>query len=114
MTAPKTTIWPLLPHTRAKHEILSRYLDAWLPILSRGQFPTMLYIDGFAGPGVYSNGEDGSPIIAIKRALAVGIPVTTQLHFFFVEKDPARAQVLKELVDAMALPKNFHVTVLVG
>jgi len=114
VAAPKTTVWDLEPHTRAKHEILRRYLDAWLPILSRGQFPTMLYIDGFAGPGVYSNGEDGSPIIAIKRALAVGIPATTELHFFFVEKDPERAQSLQQLVEAIALPKNFHVTVAGG
>jgi len=114
MTAPKTTIWPLEPHTRAKHEILRRYLDAWLPILSRGQFPVMLYIDGFAGPGVYSKGEDGSPIIAIRRAITVGIPPTTQLHFFFVEKDPERAKTLQQLVDEIERPKNFHVTVAGG
>src|SRR5689334_12283722 len=99
MAAPKTTIWPLEPHTLAKHAILRRYLDAWLPILSQGNFPKMLYIDGFAGPGVYSKGEDGSPIIALRAALAAKIPSSTQLRFFFVEKDNARAGCLQQLVD---------------
>jgi hypothetical protein len=30
----RTTHWELQPHTKAKHEILERYLEAWLPILS--------------------------------------------------------------------------------
>jgi hypothetical protein len=28
-----------------------------------------IYIDGFAGPGRYKGGEDGSPIIALKALL---------------------------------------------
>jgi three-Cys-motif partner protein len=28
----------------------------------------MLYIDGFAGAGIYSGGQDGSPIVAVKAA----------------------------------------------
>jgi three-Cys-motif partner protein len=69
VTALTETVWPLEPHTRAKHEILRRYLEAWSAILSLGGFPTIAYVDGFAGPGAYDNGEDGSPIIALKSAL---------------------------------------------
>jgi three-Cys-motif partner protein len=69
MAAPRQTIWPLEPHTRAKHEILKRYLQAWMVILSQGRFPEILYIDGFAGPGEYAGGEAGSPIIALDAAL---------------------------------------------
>src|SRR6266446_7528365 len=65
MAAPRTTVWELEPHTRAKHEILRRYLQAWMPILAQGGFKNILYIDGFAGPGRYAGGEDGSPIIAV-------------------------------------------------
>ena len=39
-----------------------------MPILSRGSFPEILYIDGFAGPGEYEGGEPGSPIIALETA----------------------------------------------
>lgn len=63
---PRTTIWELEPHTAAKHEILRRYLQAWAPILSQGKFPNLVIVDGFAGPGRYSRGEEGSPIISIK------------------------------------------------
>ena len=80
-----------------------------MPILSNGQFPKILYIDGFAGPGVYAGGEDGSPIIALKAALAAKIPSATQVRFFFVEKDKERAECLQELVQGLQLPKNFKV-----
>src|SRR5580704_5033889 len=86
MAAPRQTIWPLEPHTRAKHEILKRYLQAWMVILSQGRFPEILYIDGFAGPGEYSGGEVGSPIIALDTALAFRPPLTSQVHFLFVEQ----------------------------
>lgn len=110
MTAPKTTVWQLDPHTRAKHEILRRYLEAWTAILSLGKFPTIAYVDGFAGPGVYESGDDGSPIIAIKAALqhAAKIPITNTLLFLFIEKDTERAEHLHQLVAGMALPANFH------
>ena len=63
VAATTKTVWPLEPHTRAKHEILRRYLEAWSAILSLGGFKTIAYVDGFAGPGLYDNGEDGSPSI---------------------------------------------------
>jgi three-Cys-motif partner protein len=63
---PTTTVWPLEPHTRAKHEILRRYLGAWFPILTSGGWNRrVIFLDGFAGPGRYSAGEPGSPIIAL-------------------------------------------------
>jgi len=64
----------------AKHAILRRYLDAWFPILTQqasslarkfknASNREVLFIDGFAGPGEYANGEEGSPVIALKAAL---------------------------------------------
>src|SRR5690242_16580737 len=111
MAAPSTVIWQLEPHTRAKHEILKRYLQAWMPILSQGKFPELLYIDGFAGPGEYKNGEDGSPIIALKTALGYNPPLTAKMHFLFVEKDKSRAAHLNSIIQQMSLPKNFEVIV---
>jgi len=108
--APKTTLWPLEPHTRAKHEILRRYLEAWTAILSLGRFPVIAYVDGFAGPGAYAGGEAGSPIIALNAALqhADRIPTTTTLLFLFIEKDEERAEHLRKRVGDLKLPKNFH------
>ena len=111
MAAPRRTIWELEPHTRAKHEILKRYLQAWMVILSQGRFPEILYIDGFAGPGEYAAGEVGSPIIALDTALGYRSPLTAKVHFLFVEKDDDRADHLRKQVALRSLPANFRVIV---
>jgi three-Cys-motif partner protein len=112
VTAPRTTIWQLDAHTRAKHEILRSYLGAWIPILSFGKFPILVYIDGFAGPGQYSKGEDGSPILAVKAVMGQKVPITAALRFSFVEKDARRAAHLRSLLDELKLPSNLSCAVL--
>ena len=42
------TLWIPDAHTLAKHAILRRYLQAWLPIMSRWNRRGVV-IDGFAG-----------------------------------------------------------------
>jgi len=111
MAAPTQTTWPLEPHTRAKHEILKRYLQAWMVILSQGRFPEILYIDGFAGPGQYKGGEAGSPIIALDTALGFKPPLTATVHFLFVEERKDRADYLRQQVASRTLPTNFRVVV---
>ena len=83
------TIWPIDPHTQAKYIILKRYLDAWLPIMTR-YHGRVLYIDGFAGPGKYQGGEEGSPIIALKSALNHRAELKAEILFLFVESDKER------------------------
>lgn len=63
--------WGYPEHTAAKHEILRRYLGAWLPILGRRKHPLLVLIDGFAGRGEYMEGQPGSPAIMFERARAV-------------------------------------------
>jgi three-Cys-motif partner protein len=115
LAAPKTTIWDLEPHTAAKHAILGRYLSAWLPILSHGGFPEIVYIDAFAGPGTYSKGEDGSPIIALKALLTHKSPIRATCRFHFIELDKDRAAALNDgitrLFSEFGRPANVHVTV---
>ena len=82
------------------------YLDAWLPIMTSWN-GRVLYIDGFAGPGRYKGGEDGSPIIALKAALEHKKPITTEVIFRFIEEREDRAAYLEEIVSAMDLPPNF-------
>lgn len=113
MTAPQTTVWELEPHTRAKHAILKRYLQAWTPILSQGGFRQIAYIDGFAGPGRYSKGEDGSPVIALKVALEQ-LDSKTKVLFLFVELDKDRAHVLEDIVSSFDRPERIRVKVAGG
>jgi three-Cys-motif partner protein len=93
------TTWPADPHTLAKHAILRRYLQAWFPILTRQasalarQFrniPTreILFIDGFAGPGEYTNGAEGSPLIALRAALDhASFPIPVRMLFVEERRD---------------------------
>ncbi|MFL5287250.1 MAG: three-Cys-motif partner protein TcmP, partial [Rhodopila sp.] len=93
--------WNLAPHTAAKLEILGAYLRAWFPILSRGRnFDRIIYIDGFAGPGRYKRGEDGSPIIALKAALsALNGQIDMPYEFHFVERKRRAAAALSANIE---------------
>ncbi|MEV4898675.1 three-Cys-motif partner protein TcmP, partial [Nonomuraea sp. NPDC055795] len=68
MAAPQPLLWDCAPHTRAKHELLRRYLQAWFPILFQGSRARdcVTYVEGFAGPGIYETGEPGSPVVALQ------------------------------------------------
>ena len=111
MPAPSTTIWDLEPHSRAKHEILKRYMQAWVPILGQSSFSELVYIDGFAGPGRYSKGEDGSPIIALNVALEQQARIKPNMTFLFVELRKDRAEMLNKVLEDIELPQRFSARV---
>jgi len=90
---PERPIWKLDAHTAAKHTLLRLYLGAWYPILALGGIKRVLFIDGFAGPGVYAGGEEGSPIIAIRTLLdhsAFSQLRSCEFVFVFFEPDHER------------------------
>lgn len=93
------TRWPIDPHTRVKHAILRGYLEAWCPILG-GRNQRLVYLDGFAGPGLYEGGEVGSPIIAIETALEHKLEAQrkAELVFYFVEAREDRFRSLREVL----------------
>lgn len=97
------TVWPAGPHTLAKHRILEAYLKAWMPILSRVAKPSqqILFIDGFAGPGIYAGGEPGSPVIALRTALRHTLDFPAPVNFLFIEKDPRRFNHLCDVLDGL-------------
>jgi len=113
--SPEATIWPLDPHTKGKHEVLRHYLSAWFPILASTE-GRILFIDGFAGPGEYAGGEEGSPIIALKAFLQYGTRIQAEVRFGFIEKYKGRARHLDSLIEKLrpSLPENGHVDVLTG
>ena len=111
MAAPKTTTWDLEPHSRAKHEILRRYLQAWMGILGRAGYPEFVYIDGFAGPGRYSKGEAGAPVLSLEVALDHQHGIGSSITFLFVERRSDRAKVLRQVLDEIERPPRFDVQV---
>ncbi len=119
--APKTTVWPLEHHTKAKHEILRKYLSAWYPILTAGGWNRrVVFLDGFAGPGVYEGGEPGSPIIAVDTLLNHKLfPKLdhTEFLFLFVENESERCESLNEKLTELfdshgGQPKNVKVSII--
>lgn len=100
-----TTLWDIEPHTEAKHAILRKYLDAWLPIITRWN-GNVLYIDGFAGPGEYIGAKDGSPVIALKAILEHRTKINAEVHMLFIEADQDRCEFLKQKVASLKIPKN--------
>jgi three-Cys-motif partner protein len=123
MPTPQTTIWPIDRHTQAKHEILRRYLEAWLPILVQ-HFQCARIIDGFAGPGEYKGGQSGSPLIAIDVLLkhqsqAVQDAIqkgTTEL--IFIEQDVRRSKHLQQRIveqrQELTCPPNLQTRIITG
>ena len=99
-----TTTWSLPERTRAKHQLLQNYLKAWFPILALSRREgRVIFIDGFAGPGIYSEGESGSPLIALEtlvRHSHFNRFTSTEFVFIFVESDATRCQYLVQTVDA--------------
>ena len=116
----KRAIWPADPHTLAKIELVRRYLDAWLPIMgSKFAKRPILYIDGFAGPGIYAGGEDGSPITALKSAsnalLQAGKNwLAGDVHIAAVEKEKDFAQSLRDQISLTEHHPRVHVSVREG
>jgi three-Cys-motif partner protein len=97
MATPTDPIWDRDPHTAKKHEIIRRYLQAWLPILLNTKLKAITYAEGFAGPGTYTNGEPGSPVIAYAEALrALAGRDGKKVMFALVEERADRLEILKD------------------
>jgi three-Cys-motif partner protein len=106
--------WTLEPHTAAKHQLLRRYLQAWFPILGKRN-RRLIYIDGFAGPGEYAGGEEGSPLLALNTAhqhvISKTLSPDTEVIFLFVESNHARCENLRQKVAETHFPPSFRVLV---
>lgn len=114
--AHKQTLWLITRPTQAKHTILRKYLDAWLPILGAGRsaHDHLVLIDGFAGPGRYSGGEPGSPLIMLSAYLEHSATLEATAHFFFIEEDHARCEHLRGEIAQLTLPAKVHVEITEG
>jgi three-Cys-motif partner protein len=115
---PEPVLWPLEDHTLAKHRVLRSYLDGWIPIMGHqalrayGSTRRLLLVDGFAGPGRYTGGEPGSPLImldALKSHSALPRLGEVKFLYLFVEHNPDRVTHLRSEVKQLDLPSNVQV-----
>ena len=76
----------------------------------------VLYIDGFAGPGRYSGGEDGSPLLVLKAARDHTYPFKADLLCIFIEENRKRFLELEHSVENVrgSLPPNISVRTVHG
>lgn len=68
-------------------------------------------MDGFAGPGRYTGGEPGSPIVALEAALTHQAKLPGELVFLFIEKSTDRADHLEGEIAKLQLTASFKVQV---
>ena len=107
------TVWPLEPHTAAKHSILRRYLQGYYPKMAstRGR---IVFVDGFAGPGEYEGGEPGSPVIALDSLIEHSYfpkMSTREFIFLFIEENLARFEMLRDKLAERQRHPNVKVVV---
>lgn len=81
------------PQNRIKHQILGKYLGAYMRALGRSA-DAFHYVDGFAGPGLYEGKYSGSPLIALTLLSKQPLPWSVS----FVEADN---KLFPELVKAV-------------
>ena len=115
MAAPKETLWEMDDHTEGKHLVLEEYLKAWFPILGK-ENQRILFVDGFAGPGEYAGGEEGSPVVAMRVLAKHRARINAEVVFIFIEKEAKRANHLEGLRDEWLpkLPERTSIHVLNG
>jgi three-Cys-motif partner protein len=70
-----------------------------------------VYVDGFSGPGRYTGGEPGSPIIALESAITHRANLRGEVVFLFIEKRVDRAESLESEIAKLQIPAHFKVIV---
>ncbi len=103
MSSKKGILWPAAPHTIAKIQILEEYLFPYFQIMGRTNPSEIFYVDGFAGPGKYTNYDNSSPLAALRSALRVVSVagsefIAKNITCIFIEKDTERFEHLVEHV----------------
>jgi three-Cys-motif partner protein len=112
MGDPNKTYWDEytnLQHT--KHRLIHEYLNGWFPKLG-SCCGRILYVDTHAGRGKYTQGQEGSPLIAIKTFLEHRwrdkILKNCEVRFLFIEADEENTDNLqKEIAKLGKLPQNM-------
>jgi len=114
-------MWDLKPQTEIKHKLLKGYLDRWITILAqrRRQSERIVYIDGFAGPGRYSKGQPGSPLVVLQAARehtrlnALLARSEFEMIFVFIDMDEPTCDQLRQELNSFTsndpLPPQFRI-----
>jgi three-Cys-motif partner protein len=85
-----------------KHGVLQRYLPVFIGKTgSRSLGKRVVYIDGYAGPGMYQDGTPGSPELALQTAIKLA--GMREVDCFFVERDRSSYETLRAHLEEPAM-----------
>ena len=108
---------PYAAHHRAKHELLRRYMDVWMPKLGF-TYDHVALVDGFASAGRYREHERGSPLIMLDayvgRSSADRGRFRHPPHFVFIESNKPFARHLKAEVESYPTLHGATVDIIYG
>lgn len=108
-------VWECKPRTRAKLAILDAYLSAWFNILAVSGIKHVIYIDAFCGPGAYTGGEKGSPVVAAERASEAATQFPGfKPTLFFIDQDRDALEHLAGLPPIANPHPNVSITIFNG
>jgi three-Cys-motif partner protein len=89
------TVWKSDPHTQVKHLVYRHYLQCWMAKICQ-TFPEATIVDAFAGPGVYTDGPPGSPVVIARSFLEhTAYQRFNRLNLICLEERPDRVEELQ-------------------
>lgn len=104
-------LWPSEARTVIKHQAYRRYLNCWMPKVLQ-KFPAGVVIDGFAGPGVYSDGRVGSTSVIANAFLEHDARAAfSHLHVFALEERFDRRDHLEAQMARVPQHPRLHIRV---
>lgn len=111
MGQPRDTLWNSEPRTLLKHQAYRQYLHCWMGKICQS-FPSAAIVDAFAGPGVYLDGPDGSPVVIAKTFLEHSrLPRFGVLRLICLELRPDRRDSLAECLASVPRVSRLNVHV---
>jgi three-Cys-motif partner protein len=112
MAKPSPTEWPSEPRTLLKHQIYRRYIHCWMGKILQ-VFPSATIVDGFAGPGRYSDGPSGSSLVIARAFLEnTGVDRFHPLRLVSNEGRADRRDALANRISELPAHPSFQPTVL--
>lgn len=86
-------------HSLVKAEIVSAYFAAWANIMALKQ-DSIAYMDLYAGPGRYDDGQDSTPMLVLREAIK-SPRLQRSLVALFNDANPSYAAQLQQNIDAL-------------
>ncbi|NPU91250.1 MAG: three-Cys-motif partner protein TcmP [Gammaproteobacteria bacterium] len=101
--------------TQLKLEVYRRYIKSWLPVFisrkpDRNWNGKINIFDFFCGPGMDNEGNDGSPLIAVRSCLEYEKLLTkngSTISLYFNDDKPSKIEKLNSVLEELNIPSSI-------